>query len=183
MSSVYCSPDPAWSLKLLQAAAASVEELDLQFAREDHLLATHAMPRLQRLHLYWDHRCKDQPAELPALAAPSSLQWLRVDGLSRATLQSLLRAHGASLRRLTLSVGVTYAPSSGQYWPYGCNDLDALLAGCGLARLERLVLLRHSSHSKSNAARCRTQREAVRRALPAATVQCTECDQVTWEKF
>lgn len=167
--SVYCHGDPAWTQQLLQATLGSVEELQLFYASEEHLLSAHAMPRLRRLYLMY---CAiGEFPELPPLATPSGLQWLRVDGFPRATLLSLLRAHGASLRKLTLSVSEPGVLA----WPNSCNDLDTLLAGCGLVRLELLVLRRLNIHTEAG---CRFQREAVRRVLPAATVLCKECDVV-----
>ncbi|XP_034239406.1 uncharacterized protein LOC117644241 [Thrips palmi] len=174
---VSCNADPAWVLDVLRRAAPTLEELHIKNPREQHLLAVHAMRGLRRVAL----RCHDgaldaQPPALPALPR-GGLKWLRVVGLPRATLVSLLQAHSASLDVLWLHVGT---PGGGR-WPVGCDDLDALLGQCGL-RVSRVVLWRghFASHFESD---CPAQVSAVRRVLPAATVQCEKCDEVKWEKF
>ncbi|XP_034240733.1 uncharacterized protein LOC117644978 isoform X2 [Thrips palmi] len=168
MTNVWCHADPAWALDVLRSAAPTLEELDLNNPREEHLLAAYEMPVLRRMAvLCADGALDAQPPALPALPR-GVLKWLRVLGLPRATLASLLRAHSASLETLWLYVGT---PGAGP-WPVGCDDLDALLGQCGL-RVSRVVLGRwFASHSESA---CRAQVSAVRRVLPAATVQCDMC--------
>ncbi|KAK3920212.1 3-oxoacyl-[acyl-carrier-protein] synthase 3 [Frankliniella fusca] len=118
------------------------------------------------------------PPELGALPpGHSGLRWLSVDSLPRATLQSLLQAHGATLEELVLEVGVP----AGQRWPFSCSDLHSLLGRCGLRALRRLVLLRWwSRHTDTG---CREQRAAVRAALPGLQqVLCNYCDDVQPEE-
>ncbi|XP_034243517.1 uncharacterized protein LOC117646580 [Thrips palmi] len=176
MTSVGCHRDPAWALDVLRSAAPTLEELSVWYPRQEHLLAAHAMPALRRMDVYCGDGALDaQPPSLPALPR-SALKWLRVAGLPRPALASLLRAHSASLEELWLHVGT---PGGGQ-WPRGCDDLDALLGQCGL-RVSRVVLWRgYVTHSPSA---CTAQVSAVRRVLPAATVQCYECEEVAWEAF
>lgn len=174
MTRVYCNVDPAWALDVLQSAALTLEHLKVVNPREQHLQAVHTMPGLRRL----DIECVDgalltQPPALPALPQ-GSLQRLRVVGLPRTTLLSLLRAHAATLDVLWLCVGI---PGGGP-WPLGCDDLDALLSQCGLC-VSRVVLLRPRRDSYA----CATQVAAVRRVLPCATVQCNACDGVPNEDF
>ncbi|KAK3907419.1 Roquin-1 [Frankliniella fusca] len=174
---VRCDWDPAWSLELLQRAAPTVERLELLSPREPHLRAVLAMPRLRRLQLW----CSDDDAldaaapELGALPpGHSGLRWLRVLRLPRATLQSLLQAHGGTLEELELDVGT---PGERE-WPYSCRDLLSLLGRCGLRALRRLVLLRGGCCSHTDTA-CREQLAAVRAALPGVQqVLCGQCDRV-----
>lgn len=100
-----CSYDPKWSLSLLEATVATLEELYLSCPGAEHLHKAHAAPRLRRLEVRFAYSLDAGPPVLPALAAPSCLQWLRVDQLPRTTLDSLLRAHAAALRTLWLTVG------------------------------------------------------------------------------
>ncbi|XP_034231496.1 uncharacterized protein LOC117639729 [Thrips palmi] len=180
-----CSRDPAWSLELLRSAAATVEELQVMDPLEEHLAVVHAMPRLRRLKVESLDILRALDVQLPALAQPSSLQWLNVHGLSRASTQSLLRAHAASLDELWLLVGVgtgvTGVDDDGPFqyrpeWP-GCRDLDAFLEQCGL-RLSRLVLNRECPRGCRD---CPAQAEAARRVLPGCTVECASCDRRDWE--
>ncbi|KAK3928156.1 E3 ubiquitin-protein ligase TRIM32 [Frankliniella fusca] len=167
---VWCDRDPAWSLELLQRAAPTVERLELLLPREPHLLAVLAMPRLRRLQLCCDTPLDAAPPELGALPpGHSGLRWLRVFSLPRATLQSLLQAHGGTLEELELMVGT---PGE-QEWPYSCSDLHSLLGRCGLRALRRLVLRRGGcSHTD-----CGEQLAAVRAALPGVQqVLCSQCD-------
>lgn len=130
-----------------------------------------------------------RPADLPALPPPrpghaAGVHFLRVWFLPRDTLVSLLRAHAHSLRTLWLVAGT----AGGMGWPRSCGDLPALLAGCGLSRLERLVLVRYwaggCSHSRIA---CQAQRADLRGALrlPAGAVLCheAECNRVEWDNF
>lgn len=178
MTKVYCVHDPAWVLAVLRGAAATVEELSVGGPREAHLVAVHAMPRLRRLRLDCGDGALDaRPPVLPALPAGAvgRLQLLRVHGLPRATLASLLQAHSATLDEVWLRVGT---PGGGD-WPKECGDLHALLGQCGL-RDARLVLQRWYRPCPSD---CRAQLAAVRRVLPSCTVQCLECDKVAFEDF
>lgn len=176
-----CDKDPAWSLQLLQAAAASLEELQLNCPRPEHLLVAYNAPRLLRLDFNgdFDEKCltvDGQPLVLPPLSTPSSLQWLRVYCKPWATLQSLLRAHAASLRTLVLYVGKL----GHQDLRYSCRNLHALLGDCGLVALTKLQLVRVGHHQKSG---CNQQTQAIRRVLPRATVQCDECEEFGIEEF
>ncbi|XP_052131330.1 uncharacterized protein LOC113209672 [Frankliniella occidentalis] len=167
---VWCHTDPTWSLQLLQRAAPTMEQLVVWCPREAHLRAVHAMPRLRRLYVDGDAALLAQPPELPALPpGHAGLQWLRVDGLPRATTQSLLRAHGGTLEELVLWVGT----AGSREWPDSCGDLHSLLQQSGLRALRRLLLVRWSySHEL---AACREQRAQVRRVLPGAEVLCSRC--------
>ena len=172
---VRCDRDPAWSRKLLQRAAPTVERLGVTCPREPHLRAVLAMPRLRRLRVQGDDT--RLPAELGALPpGHCGLRWLRVQRLPRATTRALLRLHGATLEELVLRVGTQ---REGQ-WPESCSDLHVLLGQCGLRALRRLVLWRgHPFHTDTG---CRQQREQVRRALPGVQeVLCDRCDRVPWE--
>ncbi|XP_052131303.1 uncharacterized protein LOC127751586 [Frankliniella occidentalis] len=172
---VVCREDPIWSLELLQRAAATVEELRLNFPDEAHLLAVHAMPRLRRLEVTGNaYACVPElPAPLPGAGV---LQWLRVDGLPRATTQTLLRALGRSLEVLQMGVGTA---GDGE-WPFSCDDLPSLLEQCGLRALRRLVLGRIVGCTHA-AAPCDRQRADARRVLPGAEVLCNWCDSVAGE--
>lgn len=176
---VICSEDPAWALDLLRSAAPTLEELHVVHPREEHLLAVHAMPRLQRLALdCYDDFLDDRPPVLPALPRACSYKWLRVCNAPRPTLESLLQAHSAALDVLWLQAGT---PGDGDgHFPNYFNDMDALLDHCGV-RAARVLLWR--SQSKHDLADCAVQVSAVRRVLPAATVQCCSCDEVPFEDF
>ncbi|KAK3908693.1 E3 ubiquitin-protein ligase SH3RF2 [Frankliniella fusca] len=174
---VCCDSDPAWSLELLQRAAPTVERLWVLCPREPHLRAVLAMPRLRRLHVWCgDDALDPAPPELGALPpGHSGLRWLRVLLLPRATLQSLLQAHGGTLEELELWVGT---PGE-RTWPHSCSDLHSLLGRCGLRALRRLVLRRRCSPPDTA---CREQLAAVRAALPGVQqVLCSECDRVLRE--
>lgn len=169
--------DPAWSLQVLQAAAASVEELRVAHVDSEHLLAVQAMPGLRRLQLRGGLTSMDRVhSELAALAAPSRLEWLSVSDLPRGVVRSLLRAHAASLKTLLLWVG----PPGMAAWPDSGNDLDAMLAGCGLTQLDYVELCREEDRCGSG---CGAQKKAVRRAIPAVDVQCDFCDSADDEYF
>ncbi|KAK3908505.1 Tyrosine recombinase XerD-like [Frankliniella fusca] len=174
---VYCDTDPAWSLELLQRAAPTVERLDVLYPDEPHLRAVHAMPRLRRLLVMCnDDALQAAPPELGALPpGHSGLRWLSVLCLPRATLQSLLQAHGGTLEELELGVGAREE----RQWPWGCSDLHSLLAQCGLRALRRLVLRRLGRHRDTA---CGEQRAAVRAALPGVQVLCDTCDRVLGEE-
>ncbi|KAK3907471.1 MAM and LDL-receptor class A domain-containing protein 1 [Frankliniella fusca] len=175
---VLCYCDPAWSLELLQRAAPTVERLELLYAREPHLRAVHAMPRLRRLRVYCDddavHAATPELGALPP--GHSGLRWLHADHLPRATLQCLLQAHGGTLEELELVVGTPGKPSLP--WPINCSDLHSLLGWCGLRALRRLVLWRGAHKGRA----CREQRAAVRAALPGVQVLCDVCDRVLGEE-
>ncbi|KAK3931565.1 E3 ubiquitin-protein ligase TRIM32 [Frankliniella fusca] len=170
---VFCDSDPAWSLELLQRAAPTLERLELLCPREPHLRAVHAMPRLQRLHVVYDPALGAAPPELGALPpGHSGLRWLRVDNIPRATLQSLLQAHGGTLEELELEVGT---PGE-QRWPHNCRDLHSLLGRCGLRALLRLVLRRGWWRDGHTVTACREQLAAVRAALPGVQhLLCSHC--------
>ncbi|XP_052126886.1 uncharacterized protein LOC113208717 isoform X2 [Frankliniella occidentalis] len=176
---VYCHSDPAWSLQLLQRAAPTVEQLSVMYSREPHLRAVHAMPRLRRLFVWGDDGALDaKPPELPPLPpGHGNLRWLTV-WLPRATLQSLLQAHGHSLEELALLVGT----AGDEAWPSSCSDLHSLLGQCGLRALQRLVLWRVVAWLHDTAACCE-QRTEVRRVLPAAEVLCSLCDPAVTGRF
>ncbi|KAK3927507.1 Roquin-1 [Frankliniella fusca] len=174
---VDCYWDPTWSLELLQRAAPTVQRLVMLNARESHLRAVHAMPQLRRLFASSDGALDAEPPELDALPpGHGGLRWLSVSRLPRATLQSLLRAHGGTLEELVLLVGT---PGPGE-WPYSCSDLHSLLGWCGLRALRRLVLQRTFSYTHTG---CEEQRAAVRAALPPGELQvlCGTCDGVQEE--
>ncbi|KAK3923041.1 Peroxisomal biogenesis factor 6 [Frankliniella fusca] len=186
LSGVVCNTDPGWSLQLLQRAAPTVEEVSVFYSREPHLRAVHAMPRLRRLFLWGDDGALDaQPPELdelPPQEHDAGLRWLAA-WLPRATLQSLLRAHGRTLVEVQLMVGTAAGPAGQHSWPASCSDLDALLEPCGLRALRTLVLWRVVAWLHEPAA-CREQRDAVRRVLPAAAeVLCGLCDRAVWQRF
>ncbi|KAK3911124.1 E3 ubiquitin-protein ligase TRIM32 [Frankliniella fusca] len=175
---VWCHSDPAWSLELLQRAAPTVERLELLYPREPHLRAVLAMPRLRRLQLGCDDALDAAPPELGALPpGHSGLRWLSVDYLPRATLQSLMQAHGGTLEELELAVGT---PGERE-WPRSCSDLHSLLGRCGLRALRTLVLRRWLYRHTVTA--CREQRAAVRATLPGVQqVLCGWCDPVPEEE-
>ncbi|KAK3913376.1 Spindle and kinetochore-associated protein 3 [Frankliniella fusca] len=187
---VRCNDDPDDpSLELLQHAAPTLERLSVIHPRVPHLRAVHAMPRLRRLSL-WCGRgplCADgvfgtevaEPEEPELGALPpehAGLRWLCVLPLPRATLESLLRAHGGTLEDLELVVGANW----NEPWPRGCDDLHLLLGRCGLRALRSLVLFRWIySHA---AVACRMQLAAVRAALPGSQVLCRECDEAEMQE-
>ncbi|XP_026292651.2 uncharacterized protein LOC113217027 [Frankliniella occidentalis] len=174
LARVWCDEDPAWSLQLLQRAAPTLERLGVGCALEAHLRAVLAMPRLRRLEVICDDGLVAQPPELPALPpGHAGLQWLRVLYLPRATLQSLLRAHGGTLEELELVVGT--AGSDG--WPHSCGDLHSLLQQSGLRALKTLVLWRESGCSHEPAA-CWEQQVDVFRVLPGVKVLCDDCHTI-----
>ncbi|XP_052124729.1 uncharacterized protein LOC113206702 isoform X8 [Frankliniella occidentalis] len=174
---VYCNFHPAWSLQLLHRAAPTLERLRVDYPREAHLRAVHAMPRLRRLDVVGDTDLLAQPPELPALPpGHAGLQWLRMEDLPRATTQSLLRAHGCTLEELELVVGT----AGSRVWPKSCGDLHSLLQQSGLRALRRLVLRR--DWYRHEPAACREQRAEVRRVLPGAEVLCSTCDRVREEE-
>lgn len=134
---VWCPRGP-WTLDLLMSAAPTVEQLSLINPREAHLRAAHhAMPRLKSLYVSCTDAGLSRCLELPALppGRGGGLQWLGVDRLPRATLESVLHAHGRTLVVLELFVG-TAGPME---WPASCGDLHDLLGRCGLRALRRLV--------------------------------------------
>lgn len=178
LTGVWCDPDPAWSLELLRSAAPVLEELGVCNAREAHLRTVHVMPRLRRLYVsVTDGALDAEPPLLPALAQPSTLQWLALNGLPRATAQSLLLAHGAALDVLVLFLGA----EPGQDWTRGCSDLDVFLGQCGL-RLTQLVLWRWLDNH--DLAVCASQLAAARRAvMPSCSVRCSLCQKVPHECF
>lgn len=168
---VHCFSDPDWVLDVLRSAAPTLEELRLAGPREEHLRVVHAMPRLQRMDLDVCDKVLDiQPPELPALPLPSKLKWLRVSGLPRATLVSLLRAHNEALEELWIDIDTPFSWT----WPEYSNDLDVLLDQCGL-RVRHVVLGRDGDHSKKC---CEAQVAAVRGVLPQAIVSCEMCHGV-----
>ncbi|KAK3920353.1 E3 ubiquitin-protein ligase TRIM32 [Frankliniella fusca] len=116
-----------------------------------------------------------RPPELGALPpGHSGLRWLSVFRLPRATLQSLLQAHGGTLEELELAVGT---PGE-RTWPESCSDLHSLLGRCGLRALRTLVLWRGGCRHTD----CGEQLAAVRAALPGVQqVLCEECDRVQEE--
>ncbi|KAK3910363.1 Receptor-type tyrosine-protein phosphatase T [Frankliniella fusca] len=183
LEGVSCDEDPAWTLELLQRAAPTVERLEVRNPGEPHLRAAHAaMPRLRRLcvtcHDGHDHGAAQDaaPPELNGALPPghSGLQWLRVWGLPRTALQSLLRAHSGTLEELQLHVGAR----GERGWPYNCSDLHSLLGPCGLRALRTLVLRRWGC-IPTDIGGCEMQRAAVRAALPPGVqVLCSECDRL-----
>ncbi|KAK3917518.1 Formin-like protein 3, partial [Frankliniella fusca] len=201
LNGVRCHASPAWSLELLQRAAPTVETLHVFEPLEPHLYAVHAMPRLRALHVACDTGFVVKTPEVELGALPpgvAGLRRLNARSLPRATLQSLLRAHGGTLEELTLFSGYHFKPIHGQFkaihiqsytkfsgtppgeqdedasWPRSCGDLHSLLGRCGLRALRRLVLRRGTcSHTDTG---CEEQRAAVRAALPGVQVLCDECD-------
>lgn len=188
---VSCEQDPGWSLRLVQAAAPLLEELDVLSADRALLALLPAMPRLRRLCVSVRSRMYDadlwrQPPVLqpagPVDGLAGGLRWLRVVRLPCETLESLLRCHADSLEQLELYVGTAgEGPCQGLY-PYSCGDLDAVLGRCGLRALRSVVLRRYlRSH---RVAACREQLAGVRRLLPPhAAVLCAECDSVDYGVF
>ncbi|KAK3907581.1 Roquin-1 [Frankliniella fusca] len=181
---VWCHRDPIWSLELLQRAAPTVERLEVRLPFctlcEPQLRAVHAMPRLRRLLVeceYVGGALDPAPPELGALPpGHSGLRWLSALCLPRATTESLLQAHGATLEELELVMGT---PGDGE-WPYSCSDLHSQLGRCGLRALRILVLRRGSYCSHTDTA-CREQLAAVRAALPGVQALCGKCDRVPVE--
>ncbi|KAK3925073.1 Dynein light chain 1, axonemal [Frankliniella fusca] len=171
---LYCYRDPAWGLELLQRAAPTVERLWVFGAREPHLRAVHAMPRLRRLYVHCNEDLDAAPPELGALPpVHSGLRWLCVYRLPRATLQSLLQAHAGTLEELVMWAG----DRGEEEWPESCNDLHSLLGRCGLRALRRLVLRRWDWAYHHRREGCREQLAAVRAALPGVQqVLCGRCD-------
>ncbi|XP_026275509.2 uncharacterized protein LOC113204522 [Frankliniella occidentalis] len=172
---VRCNTDHTASLTLLQAAAPAVEELMVCNPRSAHLLAVCAMPRLKRLELRSIDGALDTLPPLLPVDVPAEycgLQWLRVSGLPRITLQSLLQAHGRTLEVLRLRVGT----QGDEGWPINCNDLHDLLQQCDLRVMRRLVLVRGLPYCHWRGD-CFEQRGLVRRALQGnPEVMCSECD-------
>ncbi|KAK3931588.1 F-box DNA helicase 1 [Frankliniella fusca] len=169
-----CADDPAWSLQLLHAAAPTVERLSVRGIGEPHLHAVHAMPRLHRLYLECPQDAmRTVPPELgPLPEGHDGLRWLRAWSLPRGTLQSLLRAHAATLEELEMWVG---SPGKKE-WPFSCSDLHYLLGQCGLQRLRKLLLWRgNCSHSK-----CKEQLAALSQALPGTEIMCDKCHGVIY---
>ncbi|KAK3918856.1 Transcription factor TGA2 [Frankliniella fusca] len=188
LNGVRCHASPAWSLELLQRAAPTVETLHVFEPLEHHLHAVHAMPRLRALHVACDTGFVVKTPEVELGALPPGVAGLRrlsARSLPRATLQSLLRAHGGTLEELTLVMGIerniidiSGTPLGEQdedaSWPRSCGDLHSLLGRCGLRALRRLVLGRGTcSHTDTG---CEEQLRAVRAALPGVQVLCDECD-------
>ncbi|XP_052133225.1 uncharacterized protein LOC113213980 [Frankliniella occidentalis] len=212
---VRCQRDPEWSLQLLQRAAPSLEELSVHHPSEAHLLAVHAMPRLRRLHVTSVPAPYRGNPNIPDFAKPPTeeprprhaLQWLRVWGLPRVTLGTLLRAHRESLEELQLSVGTaepllevaavalvdkmsSCKAEPQPWWPYNGGDLhiqvvrlhDQLpLPWRGLRALRRLVLERSSVFH--DAAHCVRQLAQMRPLVDGAEVLCDKCDGVAGEEL
>ncbi|XP_026278079.2 uncharacterized protein LOC113206287 [Frankliniella occidentalis] len=190
---VDCGPNPrltnwpTWSLELLKVAAPTLEKLRLDNPREEHLHVVHDMPRLRRLEMRVSRNesgsgtLRSNNLVLPALLpGRDGLRWLSVDGLSRVTLQSLLRAHGQSLEELVLWMG-TEAAGLGRGWPYHCADLHVFVEQCGLRALRRLLLWRQLLGPRApnlyhDPDECRKQCTEVRRVLPGVQVLCGKCD-------
>ncbi|XP_026282673.1 uncharacterized protein LOC113209402 [Frankliniella occidentalis] len=173
-----CHTDPAWSLRLLQLAAPSLEQLSLHDPGEAHLRAVHAMPRLTRLEVSCEDDALDaQPPVLPELPwEQAGLRWLSVYRLPSVTLQSLLRAHGRSLEELQLDVG-----TGAGGWPWHCQGLHSLLEPCELRSLWSLVLKR--AHVFHQAPMCYQQLAEVKGVLPRTEVLCEWCDGVNPQPF
>ncbi|XP_026271599.2 uncharacterized protein LOC113201857 [Frankliniella occidentalis] len=166
-----CNADLAWSLRLLQRAAPSLTELSVRNPAEAHLRAVHAMPRLRRLELSCVDGALDAlPLVLPELPpGHSGLQWLKVEGLRRATLQSLLLAHGRTLEELLLIL------------PWTSMRLDSLLRPCGLRALKSFKLRRDGVCYQGQCT-CHGLRLDVLRVLPAwvqVEVSCLKCCEET----
>ncbi|XP_052123255.1 uncharacterized protein LOC127749359 [Frankliniella occidentalis] len=170
--SVQCHADPAWSLQLLQNAAATVERLSVASPHEAHLREVVAMPRLRRLAVSsHDDALFAHPPVLPALPpGHRGLPWLRVhEQLPFATLRSLLQAQRDTLEELQLVLA-----------PVKVTNLQLLLQQCGLRALRRLVLWRVVAKLHDQRA-CGAELQKVRAAAPGTEVLCSKCDAVPWE--
>ncbi|XP_052121835.1 uncharacterized protein LOC113206912 [Frankliniella occidentalis] len=187
ISGLKCDDDPAWSLKLLQVAAPTLQELQVCVRFQAHLQVIHSMPLLKRMFMMSDM------SREPALASPQfslpplppghggGLQWLTVMTPSSWVLRAMLLANAGSLEVLQLTVG-----TPGKLpWPLSCSDLPAVLGGCGLRVLKTVVLGRDMQGLISHApAACKKQCNAVRRALPVTVeVFCDLCDGVEYDCF
>ncbi|XP_034231849.1 uncharacterized protein LOC117639912 isoform X2 [Thrips palmi] len=175
MTGVVGHKDPAWVLDVLRSAAPSLQQLRILNPVRDHLLLVHAMPRLEKLELRCTNRALfTDPPVLPALFEPSTVRWLHVGGLPRATTLSLLRAHHASLKVLWLDVGLEPAAE----WPFGCSDLVDFVRQCGLD-IRELVIGREWLDRygiRHDRTKCRAQLQLLERSLPDCLVSCDDCD-------
>lgn len=177
-----CREDPAWCLQLLRAAAPHLRRLHVQWAGREHLaVIVEGMPKLRRLGVDADTALESDPPVFSSAALGGSLEWLRTYIVPRATVESLLRAHAASLREVHLYVGTECVDcTGGEEWPWNCRDLTSLVRGYQMPALRRLVprrlFCRHSEKA------CRRQLQDVRSALPGVEVACQDCDEIPWEE-
>lgn len=147
LKGLHCGRDAAWSLGLLERAAPHLEELEAWQLLARHVPLLHAMPCLRRLDVTGSDGlcCTKKPPVLPALpSSHTGLEWLCVQDLPRETTLSLLRAHGATLRTLSLFVGTGRGHSA---WPETCKNLADFLRCCQLKVLDRLILVRPPDYS------------------------------------
>ncbi|KAJ1523220.1 hypothetical protein ONE63_001106 [Megalurothrips usitatus] len=133
------------------------------------------MPSLRRLEVHCPFESPLPDAAFLRAAPPAGLRWLRAGLYPLRTALALARAHAATLRELEL------VAASEQ--PYGCPALEEQLQRCGLARLQRLLLIRGAGRTafcQHEPEECSRQKvklwEMFMGSGVIVTVACSECD-------
>lgn len=201
LNGVQCIRDRDWSLRLLKLARKQkeLEMLEVMWPRREHLDVVVNMAQLVRLELYMDDHLRDNPPVLEAKPLKPGqvrmLQFLEVEGVPRATLESLLRLYRDSLQQLEVAVdtpGFTSMPAHKPLGPedggrlYSSDVLEDILRTCPLPALKVVMLNRikrsrpkqkRDCKSARQKAACKDQRAALRAALPGVMVLCEQCDE------
>ncbi|XP_034245762.1 uncharacterized protein LOC117647897 [Thrips palmi] len=134
------------------AAMPALRTLCLTSVTETEMRQVRSMASLQSLELHCSHHLPLPVMEFPA--NPAGLRLLRCGVYPLATALALARAHAQSLENLQLVAASTE--------PYGCPDLALELRRCGLRKLKRMVLIRHTafgSFCRHDRNSCRVQKE------------------------